>query len=164
MRENRGTALAVQIQDKLDNQGFLTSDDLNPFIKQAIKAALTQSAPRLQGILVDGFPRCLEQLESFHSWPFQDELPLAPSDGPWVSENVKPDMVLSVKVTGQNAKFRYLGRARDSNDSEEKFERRFAEYELENPAVEEVYRQRGILIEVRIINSYIEGITLTRLD
>ncbi|RYP80619.1 hypothetical protein DL769_002364 [Monosporascus sp. CRB-8-3] len=138
----------VRIQDKLDNQGFLTSDDLNPFIHQAIKDAIYQDEPKSQGILIDGFPRCTEQLESFNTWPFQDELPLAPSSDGRARANAKPDIVLCFQVTKQNAKARYLARARDSNDSKEKFERRFAEYEAETMAVEEVYRHRGILIDV----------------
>ncbi|RYP68780.1 hypothetical protein DL770_008390 [Monosporascus sp. CRB-9-2] len=143
----------VQIQDKLDNQGFLTSDDLNPFIRQAIKDAIYQDEPKSQGILVDGFPRCAEQLESFDTWPFQDELPLAPSSDGRARANAKPDIVLTFAVTKQNAKARYLARARDSNDSEEKFERRFAEYEAETMEVEELYRQRGISIDVGIKQS-----------
>ncbi|OCK74403.1 adenylate kinase 1 ATP binding protein [Lepidopterella palustris CBS 459.81] len=148
MRENPTASLAVQIQDKLDNQGFLTSEDLNPFICQAIKDALNQGEPKLRGILVDGFPRCMEQLESFNPWPFQDELPLAPSSEGGAMANAKPDIVLLFEVTKQNAKLRYLARARDNNDSQEKFERRFAEYEMETVAVEEVYRQRSVLINV----------------
>ncbi|RYP65606.1 hypothetical protein DL771_008214 [Monosporascus sp. 5C6A] len=153
LRGNQTTSLAVRIQDKLDNQGFLTSDDLNPFIRQAIKDALYEDEPKSRGILVDGFPRCKEQLESFNTWPFQDELPLAPSSDGRASANAKPDIVLSFQVTKQNAKARYLTRARDSNDSKEKFQRRFAEYEAETMAVEEVYRQRGVLIDVGIKQS-----------
>lgn len=160
MRANHATPLGVRIRDKLDNQGFLTSDDLNPFIGQAIKDAIYhQTEPRYQGILVDGFPRCTEQLESFDTWPFQDELPLASitsssssSEGS-ASAGAKPDVVLSLRVTKQNARARYLARARDSNDSQEKFEKRFVEYEVETVPVEEVYRQRGVLIDVGIKHS-----------
>jgi adenylate kinase family enzyme len=150
MRENHGTSLAVQIQDKLDNQGFLSSEDLNPFLCHAIMDAINQDEPKSKGILIDGFPRCVEQLESFDAWPFQDRLPLAPSSGGEVGANAKPDIVLSLEITKQNAKARYLARARDGNDSNEKFERRFAEYEAETRTVEEVYRQRGILLDVGI--------------
>ncbi|KAK6949192.1 hypothetical protein Daesc_009266 [Daldinia eschscholtzii] len=150
MRENRTTALAIRIQDKLDNQGFLTSHDLNPFICLAIKDAINREEPKYQGILIDGFPRCVEQLESFNTWPFQDELPLTPMRDGRTGENAKPDVVLRLDVTKENAKARYLARARDSNDSRDKFERRFAEYETETIPVEEAYRQRGILIDVSI--------------
>ena len=153
MRENRATSLGARIQDKLDNQGFLTSEDLNPFIRWALKDAIYQDEPKYQGILVDGFPRCTEQLECFDTWPFQDELPLAPSRGGWAGANAKPDIVLSLGVTKQNAKARYVARARDSNDSREKFERRFVEYEAETMEVEEVYRQRAVLIDVGIKQS-----------
>jgi UMP-CMP kinase len=150
MRENRGTSLAAEIQSKLDNQGFLSSETLNPFLCRAIMDAINHDEPKFRGVLVDGFPRCTEQLKSFDTWPFQDKLPLAPDSDGEVRADAKPDIVLSFEVTKHNAKARYLHRARDNNDSEEKFERRFAEYELETTVVEEVYRQRGILIDVGI--------------
>ncbi|KAF4433745.1 adenylate kinase 1 ATP binding protein [Fusarium austroafricanum] len=66
MRKNRSTVLATEIQSKLDNQGFLTSKELNPFIYPAIRDASNTGAA---GILIDGYPRCIEQLESARSWP-----------------------------------------------------------------------------------------------
>lgn len=62
--------------------------------------------------------------------------------------HAKPDVVLAFGVTRENAEARYLARARDGNDSREKFERRFAEYVGETVPVEEVYRRRGVLVEV----------------
>jgi UMP-CMP kinase len=150
MRENRATTLAVEIQNRLDNQGFLISEDLNPFLFGAIMDAVNHDSPKYRGIVIDGFPRCTEQLESFDTWPFQDKLPLAPGGDGQMRTNAKPDMVLSLEVTKRNAKARYLSRGRDDNDCEEKFEKRFAEYTLETSLVEEVYRQRGILIGVGI--------------
>jgi adenylate kinase family enzyme len=143
MRENRNTTLAVTIQDRLDNQGFLTSEELNPFISRATQDALSQQ-PQKTGILVDGFPRSTEQLESWSVWPFPENLPIASG----TDTNAKPDIVLSLRISKQNAKARYSARARESNDSDGKFERRFAEYEQETVPVEESYRQRGILIDV----------------
>lgn len=150
MRENRTAPLAVQIQDKVDNQGFLDSEYLNPFILQAIKDALYQAEPELQGILIDGFPRDAGQLEGFLTWPFIVEQPLVPSYQGAVMPIAKPDIVLCFSFTKENARARYLARARDSNDSEEKFERRFAEYEDKTVHVEQVYRQRRKLIDVSI--------------
>ena len=56
--------------------------------------------------------------------------------------------MLVLGVTKDNAKARFLARGRDTGDGEEKFERRFAEYESESRVVEEVYRERGIVIDV----------------
>ncbi|KAL1796623.1 hypothetical protein ACET3X_005163 [Alternaria dauci] len=154
MRENRDSPLAVKIQDKLDNQGFLTSEDLNPFVSRAIEDASAEK-PCKAGILVDGFPRSKEQLESRSIWPFSRDVPTAGG----ANTNLKPDIVLSLRVSKQNAKARYLARARDSNDSDEKFERRFAEYERETIPVEEAYRQHGILIDVTANGSKEENIT-----
>lgn len=149
MRENRATPLAVEIQNKLDNQGFLSAETLNPFLYQEIINALTRGGAEAGGIIFDGFPRCTEQLESFGAWPFQNEFPLASGSNGNTRPTMSPDIVLSFEVTKQNAKSRYLSRARDSNDSSDKFEKRFREFELETKAVEDVYRQRGILIDVR---------------
>lgn len=145
MRKHRTTPLATQIQDKLDNQGFLSSEDLNPFIGQAIKEA-AESPQAVKGILIDGYPRCMEQLESFDQWPFSAELPLCGGG----SSATKPDIVLSVHVAKEKAEARYLKRGRDSNDKKEKFERRFNEYLVETVKVEDVYRKRGIFIDVSL--------------
>jgi UMP-CMP kinase len=148
MRANLGTSIATQIRDKLDNQGFLSSEDPNPIFGEAIIAAFHNEEPRYKDIIFDGFPRCVEQLDSFDIWPFQDTLPLAPGNDGLVAMDAKPDIVLSFGVSKHNAKARYLGRGRDDNDSEEKFERRFEEYERETPLVEEEYQRRGILVGV----------------
>ncbi|KAF2189410.1 adenylate kinase 1 ATP binding protein [Zopfia rhizophila CBS 207.26] len=137
VKANRHTVLADRIQQKLDWQGFLTFEDISPFLCKAIKNAM-EGEENVKGIILDGFPRCLEQAKSFEEWHFQVELPL---------RSRKPVVVLSINVTKENAKPRYLARARDSNDSEEKFERRFAEYERESPLVEELYRTR-VLIDI----------------
>lgn len=59
-----------------------------------------------------------------------------------------PDVVLKFDVTKENAKTQYLGRGRDGNDSVEKLEKRFDEYEKETPEVEEAYAARNVLITV----------------
>jgi adenylate kinase family enzyme len=144
MRQNPTTELAVEIQSKLSNQGFVNSETLNAFIYREVFNTI-KDKPGTAGILIDGYPRCMDQLESFGQWPFQDSLPLAHGDHGGV---IKPDVVLGFEVTKHNAKERYLGRARDTNDSAYKFERRFAEYEVETVPVKEAYRDRGILISV----------------
>jgi adenylate kinase family enzyme len=149
MRGNRSTELAARIQSKLDNQGFLTSEDLNPFIYQQILDVINRDGPEMRGILIDGYPRCIEQLQSFGSWPFQDTAPLAPGSDGKVSLDIKPDLVLSFQVLKQNARERYMSRARDNNDSADKFEKRFTEYESETVPVEDEYRRRGVLVPVR---------------
>lgn len=146
MRQNPTTQLAVEIQSKLRNQGFVPSDTLNTFIYGEI-SNIIKNKPGSAGILVDGFPRCIDQLEAFGQWPFQDSLPLAPGDHNGL---IKPDVVLAFEVTKQNAKERYLGRARDTNDSEDKFVRRFAEYEVETIPAKEAYQEQDIVISVSI--------------
>ncbi|KAF4439586.1 adenylate kinase [Fusarium acutatum] len=132
----------------LDNQGFLTSEDLNPFIYREILDVINRNEPEVKGILLDGYPRCIEQLESFGTWPYQDTVPLAPGDDGKISLDIKPDIVLSFQITTQNARARYRGRTRDANDSAQKFDKRFTEYELETVPVEEEYPKRGTLVSV----------------
>lgn len=74
MQANHETPLAARIQEKLDHQGFLRSAELNPFLGLAIEDAIRQD--EFKGILIDGFPRCEEQLVSWAQWPFQERLPL----------------------------------------------------------------------------------------
>ncbi|KAK5716163.1 hypothetical protein LTR15_009989 [Elasticomyces elasticus] len=135
--KNQNTPLAAAIQDKLDNQGFLDSEELNSFIRTAIKAAVSDCR---NGLLIDGYPRCFEQMQSLDSWPFEDELPRQHSE--------VPDMVLAIRANKVNAQARYVGRMRDARDSGEKFEKRFEEYESETMPVEDAYRGREILVEV----------------
>jgi adenylate kinase family enzyme len=118
--------------------------ELNSFICEAIKNASTQTDPNFAGIMIVGFPRCPKQLDSWTTWPFQQELPLAGG----VNVASKPDVVLSLRVTMANAKTRYVAWVRDKNDEAEKFERRFAEYDRETLPVEAEYRRRGVLIDV----------------
>ncbi|CVL12448.1 hypothetical protein FPRO06_04842 [Fusarium proliferatum] len=133
MRLNRSTELAAKIQSKLDNQGFLTSEDLNRFIYREILDAINRNEPKVKGILVDGYPRCIEQLDSF--------------GGHGLS-----------RITKQNARSRYLRRGRDTNDSADKFEKRFTEYELETLPVEQEYRKRGILASIDVNGTKDENI------
>ncbi|KAK1997263.1 hypothetical protein LX36DRAFT_681890 [Colletotrichum falcatum] len=118
MKANRDTPLASTIQDRLDNQGFLTSSELNPFLGLAVEDAMQQK--NVKGIVIDGFPSC----------------------------DAKPDVVLLVNVARDKAETRYLARARDRNDSADKFARRFAEYLEEGPVVEKHYREAGLLVEI----------------
>lgn len=91
-------------------------------------------------------------------------VPLAPSDGGNISLDNKPDLVLSFQITKQNARSRYLRRGRDTNDSADKFEKRFTEYELETLPVEQEYRKRGILASVSFGLLLTEGHTLISSD
>ncbi|KAF5252040.1 hypothetical protein FANTH_2994 [Fusarium anthophilum] len=141
-----------------DGLRFLTSEDLSPFIYREILDAINRNESEVKGILIDGYPRCIEQLDSFGIWPFQDMVPLSPGDDGRVSLDIKPDLVLSFQITKENARARYLGRARDTNDGADKFEKRFKEYELETVPVEEKYRNRGILVSIDVNGTKEENI------
>ncbi|KAH7207344.1 adenylate kinase 1 ATP binding protein [Fusarium oxysporum] len=125
MRVNRSSKLVTKIQSKLDSQGFLTSENLNLFIYHEILDAINRNEP-------------------------EDTVPLAPGDDGKISLDIKPDLVLSFQIIKQNARARYLRRGRDTNDSADKFEKGFKEYELETVRVEDKYRKRGILVSIDV--------------
>jgi UMP-CMP kinase len=153
MKANQDTPLAMRIQDKLDNQGFLNSDDLRPFLSKAIADGIDGN---YKGIVIDGFPRCTEQLDSFDAWALQDEPLLTNREGRELVE-AAPHIVLLLDVTKSAAKARYLARARHGGDDEAKFERRFAEYLAETGPVEEAYRRRGIAIKAGVASVGFKG-------
>jgi adenylate kinase family enzyme len=128
-KANPDTPLTETIKQKLADQGFLSPAELRPFLVDAINGADKNAA----GILLDGFPRCKEQAEAFAD----------------VKSGYKPDLLVKFVVDKERAKARYLARGRDANDSAEKFEKRFEEYETESPPVEEIYAKENILVEVR---------------
>jgi hypothetical protein len=57
-------------------------------------------------------------------------------------------IIFSSGFSKHSAKARYLGRGRDDNSCEGRFERRFEEHEGEISLVEEEYPRRGILVVV----------------
>ena len=118
MRANPSAPLASQIRSKLDNQGFLGPELLYPFIYSAIFDAQRRRGDdgvdgaegQFDGIIVDGFPRCVQQLESSCAWPYQDEAPLAlnsPTSDDEPSFCLRPDVVLSFNVEKHVAEARY---------------------------------------------------------
>lgn len=141
MKANRTTPLAARIEEKLAHQGFLTSAELDPFLSTTIQGARRGAGVR--GILIDGFPRCVEQLAAWTPGPAQEHLSQA-------AGHTGPDIVLSLHVDREKAKQRYLARGRDHNDTADKFERRFAEYADEGPPVERHYEEAGLLHRIDV--------------
>lgn len=147
MRENSGSSFADHIQDRLDNQGFLTAEKLFPFLHAAVVDAIrTQRA----GVIVDGFPRCLEQLRSFDEWVTQEKVVIPAGSSHQTMVAARPDLVLLLEITEENARSRYLVRGRDGNDNDTKFDKRFEEYCRETSEVEHEDEQRGILLRVSV--------------
>lgn len=110
MRANRDEPLAARIRDKLEHQGLLTSAELNPFIGLAVEeAVLREGGPR--GILIDGFPRCEEQLGSWVRWPFQERLPLVRFEARQWTTVVDSDLTQTLTAGGRReARRRALAR------------------------------------------------------
>lgn len=153
MRKYPDNPLSARINNKLSNQGFLSSLELDPFLDQGISKSLGEVTPRLGGIILDGYPRLMEQIELQDAW-LRDVLPhtlgkLCITSATAEGQNTeKPDVVLFLDVAKENAKSRFLARGRDEGDSDERFERRYVEFEERSLPVIQEYRRRGVLITV----------------
>lgn len=101
------------------------------------------SQGKFKGILLDGYPRYMDQVQPFNAWleGNVDYGPLAK-----IGARRRPDLVLRFNVAKEVALKRYLSRAREPIDNETLFERRYAVYERETLEVFEEYKRRGILI------------------
>jgi adenylate kinase len=83
-------------------------------------------------ILIDGFPRSVEQMES---------LDKILADEP----DVKLEAVIEVEVSEEVAKERVLGRARGADDNEEVFKNRMKVYTEPIDAIRSFYKEKNLL-------------------
>jgi adenylate kinase len=86
-------------------------------------------------ILIDGFPRSSEQMMALDSI-LQDQ------------DSIKLKSVIEVEVSEEIARERVLGRARGDDDSEEVFNNRMKVYSEPLKAIEEFYKQEGVLKKI----------------
>ena len=86
-------------------------------------------------VLLDGFPRSLEQEEAARTG-LASEL-----------EGEFPDLAVYFECPKDVLKARYVARRREVDDAD-LFEKRFEQHERECPAVIERYKEKGILVEV----------------
>lgn len=133
--------LPVKIHSILEDQTSLPSEDIKVLLEHALKDAMSQG--KFKGILLDGYPRYMDQVQPFNAWLEEnvDYGPLAK-----IGARRRPDLVLRFNVAKEVALKRYLSRAREPIDNETLFERRYAVYERETLEVFEEYKRRGILI------------------
>ena len=89
-------------------------------------------------ILIDGFPRSMEQEALARE-------PLALHPGTLFS-----DLAIYFLCEKEELKRRYVERRREQDDAA-LFEKRYEQHERECPAVVQLYRERGILVEVSLL-------------
>lgn len=131
--------LAVKIQSILKDQTSLPFEDIKVLLEHALEHAMSQG--KFKGILLDGYPRYMDQVQPFNAWLEEnvDNGSLA-----IINARRRPDLVLRFDVEKEIALNRFLSREREPTDDETFFERRYASYERETLEVFEEYRNRSV--------------------
>ena len=125
----RGTELGKTIASYVDNGNLVPLNIVIDTIVNAIKSTDKEI------ILIDGFPRSVEQMKAF------DEILSKDSD-------VKLVNVIEVVVSEEVAKDRVLGRARGADDNEQVFNNRMKVYTEPLAEIEKFYEERGVLHKI----------------
>ncbi|NPA10808.1 MAG: adenylate kinase [Epsilonproteobacteria bacterium] len=125
----RGSELGKTIASYIDNGNLVPLNIVIDTIKNAIKATDKEI------ILIDGFPRSVEQMKAF------DEM---------LKENKDIELVdvIEVVVSEEVAKDRVLGRARGADDNETVFNNRMRVYLEPLKEIEEFYEKQGKLTKI----------------
>ncbi len=116
-------------------ESFTSKGNLVPLdiVINTIVSAIKSSSKNI--ILIDGFPRSVEQMEAL------DSILKNESEVELVS-------VIEVEVSEDVAKDRVLGRARGADDNEEVFYNRMKVYTEPLKAIQEFYTKKGLLKKI----------------
>ena len=125
----RGTELGKTIASYVDNGNLVPLNIVIDTIVSAIKST------EKEVILIDGFPRSVEQMDALDKILEQDN-------------GVKLVNVIEVEVSEEVAKDRVLGRARGADDNEEVFNNRMKVYTEPLAEIEKFYEERGVLHKI----------------
>ncbi|KAH8674397.1 adenylate kinase-domain-containing protein [Tricladium varicosporioides] len=125
--QNEQSELGLNVKDHVQ-EGTLVP---TVTIVNILKHAITKEQGKNHAIIIDGFPRRLDQ-------------------GIYSEDKVgKPDIVLFFDCEKSIAGDRYLGRKLEGRlDTEEIFHRRHDEFELLNPAILKYYQDLGFLVTI----------------
>jgi adenylate kinase len=129
---SRGTALGKQAQEYMDAGEYVPDEVTNLMVRDRIDEEDAQP-----GFLLDGYPRTLAQVEEL--------------DGMVRHTGHELDAVVVLTVDGEELVQRLLQRAETdgrSDDTEDVVRRRQEVYTEQTEPLIEVYRDRGLLIEV----------------
>ncbi len=125
----KGTPLGATIASYIDNGKLVPLE----IVMDTIKNAILNSDKEI--ILIDGFPRSIEQMEALDKMLQQNP-------------DIKLEAVIEVVVSEETAKERVLGRARGADDNEEVFYNRMKVYLEPLAEIEKFYESKGLLKKI----------------
>jgi len=124
--KNADTPLARQVRAIMESGGYVSDEITNEIVKD-----------RLAGFLLDGYPRTLQQVRTLDDYLAETDRPL--------------DAVISLLADTDEVVARLLRRAAidgRSDDNEETIRVRLQVYLEQTEPLLDVYRSRGLLVEV----------------
>ena len=126
------TPLARQVREIMESGGYVSDEITNEIVKDRLARPDCQ-----QGFLLDGYPRTLQQVETLDDYLAETNRPL--------------DAVISLLADTDEVVARLLKRAAidgRSDDNEETVRVRLQVYAEQTEPLLDVYRSRGVLVEV----------------
>ncbi len=125
----KGTPLGTTIASYVDNGQLVPLE----IVMDTIKNAILNSDKDI--ILIDGFPRSVEQMEALEEMLKQNP-------------DIKLEAVIEVVVSEETARERVLGRQRGADDNEEVFNNRMKVFLEPLPQIEKFYESKGLLKKI----------------
>jgi adenylate kinase len=126
------TPLARQVREIMESGGYVSDEITNEIVKDRLAQPDCQG-----GFLLDGYPRTLQQVQTLDDYLAETQRPI--------------DAVISLLAETEEVVARLLRRAQidgRSDDNEETIRVRQRVYAEQTEPLLEVYRSRGLLIEV----------------
>jgi adenylate kinase len=126
------TPLARQVREIMESGGYVSDEITNEIVKDRLARPDCQ-----QGFLLDGYPRTLRQVQTLDDYLAETNRPL--------------DAVISLLADTDEVVARLLKRAAidgRSDDNEETIRVRLQVYTEQTEPLLDVYRSRGVLVEV----------------
>ena len=130
--KNADTPLARQVRAIMESGGYVSDEITNEIVKDRLAQPDCQT-----GFLLDGYPRTLQQVRTLDDYLAETDRPL--------------DAVISLLADTDEVVARLLRRAAidgRSDDNEETIRVRLQVYADQTAPLLEVYRSRGLLVEV----------------
>jgi adenylate kinase len=126
------TPLARQVREIMESGGYVSDEITNEIVKDRLA-----KPDRQEGFLLDGYPRTLQQVQTLDDYLAETNRPL--------------DAVISLLADTDEVVARLLKRAAidgRSDDNEETIRVRLQVYTEQTEPLLDVYRSRGLLVEV----------------
>ena len=130
--KNADTPLARQVRAIMESGGYVSDEITNEIVKDRLAQSDCQA-----GFLLDGYPRTLQQVQTLDDYLAETERPL--------------NAVISLVADTEEVVARLLRRAEiegRSDDNDETIRIRLQVYAEQTEPLLDVYRSRGVLVEV----------------